>query len=180
MDTSVTVVRWVPVADGPAPFRTSTGMIDVVVVPFPSWPEKFVPQQYTVFAVLTAQVPKDCVPVDTSVIVDRYVPVAEGPAPFTTSTGTLDVVLVPLPSWPELLWPQQYTYFVVLTAQVVFCPSDTWAIVDKYVPVDEGPAPFRTSAGAVSFVTVPLPSWPYVFVPQQYARCVEVTPQMVW
>jgi hypothetical protein len=78
----------------PAGMVTATGTVLAVVVPLPSSPLLFWPQQYTVPVVVSAQL--------------ELVPVAivanETPDGMVTATGTLLAVVVPLPRLPL---PQQ-------------------------------------------------------------------------
>jgi hypothetical protein len=88
-----------------------------------------------------------------------------GPA---TLTGTAVFIVVPLPSWPELLSPQQYAVSPVVTPQLWLVPALTVAKMK----------PPKTATGTALFIVVPLPSWPELLSPQQYAVPPVVTPQL--
>src|SRR6266536_107850 len=78
-----------------------------VVVPSPSWPSMFQPQHHTVPSVFSAHVwPRPSVTVAQSVV-----------CPLSW-TGTGLSVVVPSPSWPELLTPQHHTVPPVFSAHV--------------------------------------------------------------
>ncbi len=85
-------------------------------VPIPNWPKELLPQHFTPPAVVTAHV---CAP-----------PAEMAAAPLLkplTFTGVLLSVVVPLPNWPSLLWPQHFTPPAVVRAQVWPPPADTAA-----------------------------------------------------
>src|SRR3954451_4432314 len=79
--------------------------------------------------------------------------------PFRTGAGSgLNVffpVVLPMPSWPKLLVPQQRAVWSVITVHVLYSPAET--------PITLGsaavPAPFSTFTGSELCVFVPLPSW---------------------
>jgi hypothetical protein len=73
-------------------------------------------------------------------------------------TGVGLFVVVPFPSWPELLSPQHNT-----------APVEEWAHVwDPPAAIAETPEPNpATPTGTELFSVVPFPSWPEVFNPQQ-------------
>jgi len=76
--------------------------------------------------------------------------------PPDTATGIELLAVVPLPSWPHLLNPQQYATPLVVRPQLPW-PALT---VPKLNPPETG-------TGVLEFVVVPLPSWPYALLPQQ-------------
>src|SRR5438128_8728246 len=87
-----------------------------------------------------------------------------------TFTGTLVFVVVPSPSWPRLLLPQQYTRPPRVTPQ-------PW-----YPPVLSRPnmSPPATATGTKLLLPVePPPSCPYSLSPQQYAAPLVVRPQVL-
>ena len=83
----------------------------------------------------------------------------------TGSAGVERLVVVPSPSWPKLLLPQQTTP-VAVTAQVWLLPAEIAA-----TPL---PSPL-TGVGVERSVVVPSPSWPPEFSPQQTAAPAVVT-----
>ena len=64
----------------------------------PSWPEPLAPQQYAMFPRVTPQVCEPMCPVLTATNV----------SPPDTGTGVELLTVVPFPSSPEALSPQQY------------------------------------------------------------------------
>src|ERR1019366_1823895 len=84
-----------------------TGTALPVVVPSPNWPLELDPQHHRVPAVLTAQV-----------WAQRTLTEAQSLAWVLSCTGTALPVVVPSPSWPELLDPQHHRVPAVLIAQV--------------------------------------------------------------
>src|SRR5207249_4229317 len=123
-------------------------------------PVKLSPQQYAVFIVGALAIPQEWpAPVRTVAKV----------SPPPTPSGVVLPVVVPSPSWPLLLSPQQYAAPTVVMPQVFRNPALTAAKV----------SPPETAAGVELLVVVPLPSWPWLFSPQQYAAAALVTPQ-VW
>ena len=73
-----------------------------------------------------------------------------GVAELDTVTGTLALVVVPLPNWPKALDPQHWTVPPESSAQV--CE----------VPAEMAIAPVRllTLTGTLESVVVALPNWP--------------------
>src|SRR5450432_2448960 len=88
-------------------FATVTGSDELVLFPLPSWPRKLKPQHWTPPVESTAQVWEPPVAIATTV-----------PAKPTTETGTSELVVVPLPSWPLVLVPQHERRPFVSSAQV--------------------------------------------------------------
>src|SRR5438094_10525809 len=86
-----------------------------------------------------------------------------------TSTGTALLVVVPLPSSPTVLKPQQYAAPPVVSPHVKPLPVLTTAKL----------SPPETSTGVPLPVVEPSPSWPQVLSPQQYAAPPVLTPH-VW
>src|SRR2546422_309741 len=73
-------------------------------------------------------------------------------SPPDTATGVRLLVVVPVPSWPKALSPQQYATPFGVTPQVeYFSPALTAANV----------SPPDTATGVALLVVVPLPSSPY-------------------
>ncbi len=72
-----------------------------------------------------------------------------------TMTGVEELVSVPVPSWPEPLYPQHVTLPSENRAQVWMFPAETAVAVVR---------PTKTGVGA--FIVVPLPSWPEPLYPQ--------------
>jgi len=87
--------------------ETWTGTELFFVVPFPSWPERLRPQQRTPPPAATAQVWAPPAAISTT-----------PEASPVTWTGTELFFVVPFPSWPERLSPQQLTPPDVVMAQV--------------------------------------------------------------
>ena len=77
--------------------------------------------------------------------------------------------LVPSPSWPAQLDPQQYAVPPATRPQVCAAPATSAVKV----------RPPLTATGAVRLVLLPSPSWPYSFRPQQYAVPPDTRPH-VW
>jgi hypothetical protein len=98
---------------------------------------------------------------------------AENFTRLTTRTGTLLLFLVPSPSWPCGLLPQQYTSPSVVTPQACEVPAE----------MDEKLRPPATGAGLKLQGLVWQLAWPKELrtpiIPQQYPLCVAVTPH-VW
>jgi hypothetical protein len=137
---------------------TWTGVEEPVVVPSPSWPLSFRPQQYTAPPVVRAQVCDS--PATTPAIPDR-VPLPPTP---TTWTGVDEFPVVPSPRRPSAPLPQQNTAPEPFTAQACSVPSPS-AVIPVRVP--EPPTP-TTWTGVAESVVVPLPSCPLLLRPQQY------------
>src|SRR3954451_21912556 len=87
--------------------------------------------------------------------------VPEGIAPGNTSTGTDELVFVPLPSCPTLLRPQAYIFPVELSATVWLPPVE---IAGNDVPA--GIAPADGATGLVDCVVLPVPNCPVPLSPQ--------------
>jgi hypothetical protein len=77
-------------------------------------------------------------------------------SPPDTGTGIELLFVVPLPSWPHLLNPQQYAAPLVVSPQVLWVAL----IALKLRPPDTG-------TGVAASVVVPLPRRPYALLPQQ-------------
>ena len=95
--------------------ETATGVLLLVVVPFPSCPAELFPQHWTAPLASSAQV--WLLPADTLCAV--VIPDA--------ATGVLLSVVVLLPSCPKPLDPQHCTPPLARSAQVWLLPADTWA-----------------------------------------------------
>ena len=75
----------------------------------------------------------------------------------STSTGLAEVVVVPLPSWPESLAPQQNTRPSFKRAQLCCAPA----------VISTAPASPETAAGRARSTVLPSPSCPASLAPQQ-------------
>src|SRR3990172_1239674 len=79
----------------------------------------------------------------------------------------------PLPSWPKLLYPQQYAAPLVMRPQVC-CPTPALSAENACPPVTAtGGEGSESQPGAE-----PSPSWPRSFIPQQYAAPLMAIPQV--
>ena len=85
-----------------------------------------------------------------------------------TSTGTRLGLVVPSPSWPLTLCPQQCAAPDVVTPQVKENPALMEA--KAWLP--------KTATGTSFSMVVPSPSWPLPLFPQQRAAPDVVTPQL--
>ena len=90
-----------------------------------------------------------------------------------TRTGTSRLVVVPSPSWPAKLLPQQATDPSVLRAQEWLPPAATC-----FTPTRLPPRPSTTVLGAATFSVVLLPTWPFVSRPQHCTEPEVVTAQV--
>src|SRR6266550_3316636 len=95
-------------------------------------------------------------------------PTAANVSPPDTATGVRLLIVVPFPSSPEPLSPQQYAAPLGVTPQVSQRTPLTAANV----------SPPDTATGAGLLVVVPFPSSPEPLSPQQYAAPLGVTPQV--
>src|SRR5213592_4235873 len=90
---------------------TPTGTLESAFVPSPNWPLPFRPQHCTAPLASSAQLcpsaVKNSPPAATAVA--ELIPV--------TATGTLELVVVPLPNWPKKFTPQQFTAPLASNAQ---------------------------------------------------------------
>ena len=123
---------------------TATGTKLSVVLLLPSCPLKLLPQQLTAPVFNNAHVWKTPAVIETAVA---------PPINGFTATGTELVTVVPLPSRPERLWPQQLTAPVFNTAHV-WEPS---AVIETAVAP---PINAFTATGTELVTVVPLPSRP--------------------
>src|SRR5580765_3377246 len=126
----------------------------------PRLPKNPLPQQYALWAGVTAQVVPRCCSPPALIWANRRPP--------TTFVGVHLVSLVPVPSWPNLLDPQHQATPDASTAQVCSQPALIW--VNVWPP--------RTATGTLRPTLVPSPSWPNVFRPQQYASPTVVRPHV--
>jgi hypothetical protein len=134
---------------------TATGLVRVVGVPSPTCPVVLTPQQWTFVAYAGVIAQENDVPVDTAVATG-----AAARVPPVTATGIADKVVDPLPSWPEVFVPQQYTAPVTVTAHAWSLPALTWdTCKDASAP--------PTATGNRDVDREPLPSCPPVPRPQQ-------------
>jgi hypothetical protein len=83
--------------------------------------------------------------------------IAKNVSPPATAVGVALLVVVPLPSWPYVLSPQQYATPPVVSAQALESPT---LIRLKLSP----PA---TRVGVARASVVPSPSCPWLLSPQQ-------------
>src|SRR5690242_14397861 len=127
-------------------FLTDTGTVNVVVVPLPSSPSLLYPQQSTWLVDNRAQK----LPPRPSALVSRMTVLAL--VMRWTITGTSELVVVPLPSSPSPLYPQQSTRPVDSRAQEL--PLLAWLATAVALVIPSTPA------GTSEFVVVLLPSSP--------------------
>src|SRR5438876_1148035 len=135
----------------PSP-ATATGVKASAVVPFPSRPSPFSPQHCTPAPCRSAQV---CSAPDvTSVAVV---------IPVTGADGGVAIAPIrePFPSWPQAWPPQQRRGPSWRSAQVCQPPAKMATAV--VMPLTVTGVGVKPPVGA----TVPLPSWPRSFCPQQ-------------
>src|SRR5439155_24148308 len=125
------------------------GMVRLVVVPSPSCSELLRPQHDGTPLARNAQVCDPPSPAATANAKVRLLTV--------TSVGLAKVV--PLPSWPEALSPQQRAPPSERTAQLYLRPPAGARAFVRFV----------TCTGAVRRVVVPSPIWPLTLVPQHCA-----------
>jgi hypothetical protein len=130
----------------PAGIVIAVGMLLLAVVPLPRYPRELLPQQYALLLVLIAHVKyrPEFPPVVMSVNVVL--------AGMVIATGTLLLLLVPLPISPLELAPQQYAAPALVSAQVCSPP----ALIDANVT----PVGMLTATGVLRLVVVPSPSCP--------------------
>src|ERR1700693_5979834 len=88
------------------------------------------------------------------------------PAGRLTATGVVLPVVVPLPSWPELLSPQDKTWPVEVNARLCASPPEMAVTV-----VPEGRL---TPTGVSALPVVPSPSWPELLKPHAKTWPVDV------
>ena len=91
---------------------TSTGTLDWVVVPLPSWPLRLLPQHLMPPVVVRAQVWLSPATIAATPLVRPE-----------TLTGVSELLVVPLPSCPVALSPQQRTPLAAVRAQVWLLPA---------------------------------------------------------
>src|SRR6266550_2273010 len=133
---------------------TFTGTLLSVIVPLPSAPAWFEPQQYARLVVVTPHV---CPP---ALLTEANV------RPPCPATGEWRSIVVPSPSLPELE-PQQYAAPLVVTPHVCSEP----ALIEANI------SPPATRTGMCRSVVEVSPSWPQKLAPQQYAAPLVVMPQ---
>src|SRR6185369_10930724 len=128
-----------------------------VLLPSPSWPMLLSPQHATVLSARTAHVWSAPTAISRAVTL---------PAIPDTARGVLLSSVVPSPSWPKLLLPQQRAVPSARIAQVWSNP-----VRSLTVPVSIATALSRplTATGVRRSVVVPSPSSPWPFEPQQRA-----------
>src|SRR5438094_468468 len=94
--------------------------------------------------------------------------IAANVSPPDTASGVADdTTLLPAPSWPRALLPQQNAAPAVVRPHVPFVPA----------PSNLNVRPPTTRVGVVRVVVVLSPSCPELFTPQQNAAPVAVRPQ---
>src|SRR2546429_414908 len=119
---------------------TSTGVNSWVVVPSPNWPLPLKPQQYAAPAAVTPQVWRK-----------RALTAAKlTPGGAFTSTGVNSLFMLPSPSCPLALSPQQYAAPAAVSPQVWKKPALTAlkAGSDGWVGPVSAPQPSRSAARA--------------------------------
>jgi hypothetical protein len=124
---------------------TATGVLLLLVVPSPSWPTLFRPQHRTVPSASSAQVWSSAAAI-WACLSGRPV----------TVTGTLLLLVVPLPSCPQLFSPQHQAPPLWTSAHVWVPPVATDWTWDSPL----------TLTGVVLSVMVLLPSSPQLLSPQ--------------
>src|SRR5688500_9310303 len=143
------------------PPATAEGVRGSSSVPFPIAPTSFSPQQYAVPLPVTPQV---CPMNPPAMIWAKTIP------PLTGTGENLEAV-VPSPSAPKALAPQQNALPALVRPQV-WLPSPADRDANTTVP--------ETGAGAewAAWSWAPMPSWPPPLWPQQYAWPAWVSPQV--
>ncbi len=146
---AVTAQVWLsPTAMAATPLarpKTAVGVVRCVHVASPSWPLPLYPQQRTAPAVVSAQVWNMPAAMDTTPL----------PRP-ETGVGVDRAKVVPSPSWPLPLYPQQTAPPPGVTAQVCWLPTTTFVAVPAAaarIPIPSSPIP--TSAATSSFFMTP-------------------------
>jgi hypothetical protein len=120
-----------------------------VVLPFPSWPESFLPQHQTVNRSLEIAQLCDALPV--------AMPLADtSEATMLPARTGRELLFPPVPSWPELFDPQQYTICVVVTPQAWPKPAE----------IDWNRTPPAIATGDDESVELPFPNFE-LLLPQQ-------------
>jgi hypothetical protein len=134
---------------------TATGTDRSVVLPSPSCPWSFAPQQYTPAGDVAQVCPSPAL-IRLSV------------TPTGAATGTSESAAPPLPSWPREPAPQQYASPALVSAQAWSAP----ALIQPNVAPDAS-----TATGVVASAVAPLPNRPFAPAPQQYASPTVDSPQ---
>jgi hypothetical protein len=96
----------------------------------------------------------------------------------TTGAGVGRLIVVPSPSWPVLLLPQQATVPARDTAHVWGAVSMAKDVLRIPVSIIETSARPDTGTGVGRSTVVPSPSWPPRFAPQHTAPRAAVTAQV--
>ena len=134
---------------------TGVGVGRSVVVPSPSWPPPFMPQQLTDPSTNRAHDESDCPdPSDSSTTLDK---------PRTTTgalctLGAANPSLLPSPSCPELFPPQHRAVPSAKRAHVWMPPATTCRTLARR----------GTNVGVRAFAVVPFPIWPAELKPQHF------------
>ena len=137
---------------------TATAVDESVVVPSPSCPYELFPQHWTEPLPTIAQL---CT-------APAAIAVAPPDSP-ETGTGVADETLVvPLPSWPNSLYPQHDTEPSPTSAHVCSPLAEIAVTFDRATTDDGAGTP---SELALAVVVTPLPTCPYSSSPQQTRRC---------
>src|SRR5450759_5065869 len=139
---------------------TATGVLLLVLVPLPSWPKTLFPQASTWPVEVSARLWTPPAAMAVTVV----------PEGRRTATGVLLWVVVPLPSWPELLAPQASTWLVEVSARLW-----NWPPAMAVTVVPEGRL---TATGVLLVVVVPLPSWTLALSPQASTWPLEVSARL--
>ena len=140
--------------------ETGTGTELLMVVPLPNWPLEFSPQQRAVPSAITAH------ELDAPVLTLTAVVAAVAPEMADTNTGTFLSMVVPSPTVPWELKPQQRTVPSAIRAHA--CPPIMLEPRLRLTAVVAGVAPVipDTCTGTLLFVVVPLPNSPRALFPQ--------------
>jgi hypothetical protein len=142
---------------------TRTGLRRVVVVPSPSLPSPFAPQQRRVSSAIRAQAWSRAVEISTTPC--SASPFGNSPG-AKTSTGFDRFTVVPSPSRPFPLLPQQRAVPSVSRAHVDSSPAEICATPRRTLTPCSAPSS-RTCTGERLLTVVPSPSWPAELSPQQ-------------
>jgi hypothetical protein len=122
---------------------TATGILELVTVLFPNWPDPFAPQHFTVPAESSAH--------------EWLVPVAIALTPVkpVTATGILELVTVLLPSWPDPFAPQHFTVPAVSSAHEWLPPAAILGAAAASAPTSAAPRPPPAAAAGSALATDP-------------------------
>jgi hypothetical protein len=133
----------------------ATGFNLLAVVPFPNWPLLLSPQQSIEPLSVVPQV--DLAPALSVLSVE-----------LLGGIGNVLLTVVPLPSWPKVLSPQQYGKNMNVDMSVATYSKPQELLLPALIS-NIGRA--ATTWIGIELASVePLPSWPKVLSPQQYAK----------